>query len=174
MLARLLAVTAVLCVRRRDGAGAISRRQRWALFGGQTSKRYEFFGGMSYVGSIKRSTVAAPGNYSPGTIIVNTGERRLYLVQDNGTALRYGIGVGRDGFTWTGTSKVVRQEGMAELDAAAADARAPAGPAAPHEGRPGESARRARHVSRRARSIASTARTSRRRSARPSRRAASA
>src|SRR4051794_23134837 len=76
--------------------------------GGQLgTKRYEFFGGMSYVGAIKRETVTAPGKYAPGTIIVNTTERRLYLIQDNGTALKYGIGVGRVGFTWAGTTRVV-------------------------------------------------------------------
>jgi lipoprotein-anchoring transpeptidase ErfK/SrfK len=37
---------------------------------------------------------------------VNTTERRLYLVQDGGTAIRYGIGVGRIGFTWAGTTAV--------------------------------------------------------------------
>src|SRR3954467_12822968 len=79
--------------------------------GGQlNNKRYEFLGGMSYVGSIRRQTVAAPGNYAPGTIIVNTTERRLYLIQDGGTALKYGIGVGRVGFTWAGTTKVVAKK----------------------------------------------------------------
>src|SRR5262245_35155426 len=51
---------------------------------------------------IPRSTVMYPTNYAPGTIVVNTGERRLYLVLPNGQALRYGIGVGRDGFRWGG------------------------------------------------------------------------
>ena len=78
--------------------------------GGQTSRRYELFGGTSYVGSIKRQTVSAPGNYAPGTIIVNTTERRLYLIQDGGTALKYGIGVGRVGFTWAGTTAVVAKK----------------------------------------------------------------
>src|SRR5258707_13962236 len=78
--------------------------------GGQTSRRYELFGGTSYIGSIKRSTVSAPGNYAPGTIIVNTTERRLYLIQDNGSALKYGIGVGRDGFRWAGTTAVVAKK----------------------------------------------------------------
>ena len=79
--------------------------------GGQLgTKRYEFLGGMSYVGAIKRETVAAPGKYAPGTIIVNTSERRLYLIQDNGTALKYGIGVGRIGFTWAGTTSVVAKK----------------------------------------------------------------
>ena len=78
--------------------------------GGQTSRRFEFLGGNSYVGSIRRTTVAAPGNYAPGTIIVNTSERRLYLIQDGGTALRYGIGVGRVGFAWAGTTSVVAKK----------------------------------------------------------------
>ena len=59
--------------------------------------------------------------------MINTAERRLYLVLDNGTALRYGIGVGRIGFTWAGVRNGHRQEGMAGLDAAGADA-AGAGP----------------------------------------------
>src|SRR5580704_3532637 len=37
---------------------------------------------------------------APGTIIISTAERHLYLIQGNGRALRYGIGVGRDGFQW--------------------------------------------------------------------------
>ncbi|MGB9367685.1 MAG: L,D-transpeptidase [Xanthobacteraceae bacterium] len=77
---------------------------------GQTGRRYEFLGGMSYAGSIRRETVTAPGKYAPGTIIVNTSERRLYLIQDNGTALKYGIGVGRVGFTWAGTTRVVAKK----------------------------------------------------------------
>ena len=79
--------------------------------GGQmTGRRYELFGGMSYTGAIKRETVTAPAKYAPGTIIVNTSERRLYLIQDNGTALKYGIGVGRVGFTWAGTTRVVAKK----------------------------------------------------------------
>jgi lipoprotein-anchoring transpeptidase ErfK/SrfK len=55
---------------------------------------------------IPRTTVMYPTNYAPGTIVINTGERRLYLVLDNGQALRYGIGVGRDGFRWSGTHRI--------------------------------------------------------------------
>jgi lipoprotein-anchoring transpeptidase ErfK/SrfK len=46
---------------------------------------------------------------APGTIIVHTSERFLYLVQGNNRALRYGIGVGRDGFQWSGLLKVSRK-----------------------------------------------------------------
>jgi lipoprotein-anchoring transpeptidase ErfK/SrfK len=55
---------------------------------------------------IPRATVNFDGNYAPGTIFINTAERRLYLVLPNGQALRYGIGVGRDGFRWGGTHRI--------------------------------------------------------------------
>jgi lipoprotein-anchoring transpeptidase ErfK/SrfK len=45
----------------------------------------------------------------PGTIIVATAERHLYLVQGNGRALRYGIGVGREGFQWQGLLNISRK-----------------------------------------------------------------
>ena len=46
---------------------------------------------------------------APGTIIVHTSERFLYLVQGNNRALRYGIGVGREGFQWQGLVKISRK-----------------------------------------------------------------
>ena len=63
-----------------------------------------FFGGGA--GPIPRTTVMFPTNYAPGTIVINTAERRLYLVLGGGEALRYGIGVGRDGFRWSGVHRV--------------------------------------------------------------------
>jgi lipoprotein-anchoring transpeptidase ErfK/SrfK len=63
-----------------------------------------FFG--ASVSPVRRTTVNYPGNHRPGTIIINTRERRLYLALGNGQALRYGIGVGRDGMTWAGTTRV--------------------------------------------------------------------
>jgi lipoprotein-anchoring transpeptidase ErfK/SrfK len=55
---------------------------------------------------IPRQTVNFSGNYAPGTIFIDTAERRLYLVLPNGQALRYGIGVGRDGFRWSGIHRI--------------------------------------------------------------------
>ncbi|WP_430913377.1 L,D-transpeptidase [Methylobacterium sp. sgz302541] len=55
---------------------------------------------------IPRELVRFEGNYKPGTIVVSTAERRLYLVLPNGEALRYGVGVGRPGFTWSGTKTI--------------------------------------------------------------------
>jgi lipoprotein-anchoring transpeptidase ErfK/SrfK len=46
---------------------------------------------------------------APGTIIVHTSERYLFVVQPGGRALRYGIGVGRDGFQWQGLVKITRK-----------------------------------------------------------------
>lgn len=46
----------------------------------------------------------------PGTIVVHTSERFLYIVQGNGRAMRYGIGVGRDGFQWQGLQRISRKQ----------------------------------------------------------------
>jgi lipoprotein-anchoring transpeptidase ErfK/SrfK len=46
----------------------------------------------------------------PGTIIIHTSERFLYVVQPNGRAIRYGIGVGRDGFQWQGLLRITRKQ----------------------------------------------------------------
>ena len=71
---------------------------------------FSFFGGGSGSGPIPRTTVNFTGQYAPGTIVVNTAERRLYLVLPNGQALRYGIGVGRDGFRWGGTHRITAKK----------------------------------------------------------------
>jgi lipoprotein-anchoring transpeptidase ErfK/SrfK len=63
-----------------------------------------FFGFSS--SPIPRTTVSYSGNEKPGTIVISTRERRLYLVLGNGRALRYGIGVGRVGFSWGGRTRV--------------------------------------------------------------------
>lgn len=53
-----------------------------------------------------RQEVAYPGREAPGTIIVDTANKFLYLIEDGGRALRYGIGVGRPGFLWAGVKTV--------------------------------------------------------------------
>jgi lipoprotein-anchoring transpeptidase ErfK/SrfK len=59
--------------------------------------------------ALRRQPVFYRSNEAPGTIIIDTSERFLYLVQANNTALRYGIGVGRDGFQWNGLLKITRK-----------------------------------------------------------------
>lgn len=55
---------------------------------------------------IQREVVPYSGQYSAGTIIVNSSERRMYLVMEDGQALRYGVGVGRPGFQWAGNATI--------------------------------------------------------------------
>jgi lipoprotein-anchoring transpeptidase ErfK/SrfK len=57
----------------------------------------------------QRQEVAFPGPQRAGTIVVDTPNKYLYLVQPGGRALRYGIGVGRPGFTWAGLKTVSRK-----------------------------------------------------------------
>lgn len=66
--------------------------------------------GTAYRGSpIKKEIVSYETNYAPGTIIVETSERRLYFVLEGGKAMKYGIGVGREGATWSGTNRISRK-----------------------------------------------------------------
>jgi lipoprotein-anchoring transpeptidase ErfK/SrfK len=81
-------------------AGAQSYDERFT--GGAPSTRlYGMYGS-----PIAKSTVSFAGDYGAGTIIINTTERRLYYVLGGGQAIRYGIGVGRVGFTWAGVTAV--------------------------------------------------------------------
>jgi lipoprotein-anchoring transpeptidase ErfK/SrfK len=56
-----------------------------------------------------RTDVDDPTGERPGTIVVNTSERHLYLVQEGGKAIRYGVGIGREGFAWQGKAAVGRK-----------------------------------------------------------------
>ena len=53
-----------------------------------------------------RQVVDDPTGERPGTIVVDTGNRFLYLVRENGKAMRYGVGIGRDGFAWSGRAQI--------------------------------------------------------------------
>ena len=57
----------------------------------------------------KKTAVLYRTNEAPGTIVVATAERHLYLIQGNGRALRYGIGVGREGFQRQGLVNITRK-----------------------------------------------------------------
>ncbi len=69
-----------------------------------------FFRGGGGSSPIRRQTVNFSGQYAPGTIYISTAERRLYLVTGNGQAIAYGIGVGRDGFRWSGTHRITAKK----------------------------------------------------------------
>src|SRR5919109_4464414 len=57
----------------------------------------------------KRKLVRLVTDEAPGTIIIDTNNKYLYFVEANNRAIRYGIGVGRDGFGWSGVVKVGRK-----------------------------------------------------------------
>jgi lipoprotein-anchoring transpeptidase ErfK/SrfK len=58
---------------------------------------------------LQRQIVGYAGNEAPGTVIIDTPRTVLYYVLGNGKAIRYGIGVGRAGFTWAGVKQVTRK-----------------------------------------------------------------
>jgi lipoprotein-anchoring transpeptidase ErfK/SrfK len=66
----------------------------------------DYYGPSSGGGAIPRERVSSPVAQPPGSIFISTSQRRLYLILGNGEALRYGIGVGRDGFGWSGTHHI--------------------------------------------------------------------
>lgn len=80
----------------------------------QQSVRYNFSSGF---GSSDRTVVTYRGKrtvdfgerHAPGTIIIDTSERKLYYVLGDGKAIQYGVGVGRAGFQWSGRSHVSRK-----------------------------------------------------------------
>jgi lipoprotein-anchoring transpeptidase ErfK/SrfK len=61
---------------------------------------------MSSGAEARPDMVGFRGDYSPGTIVVKTNERRLYLVLDDGHAVRYPVGVGKAGKQWAGTTRI--------------------------------------------------------------------
>ena len=58
----------------------------------------------------RRQIVGYRTGEAPGTIIIDTPNTYLYLVMPGGKAMRYGIGVGREGFTWAGTQTITRKQ----------------------------------------------------------------
>src|SRR6202051_222175 len=61
----------------------------------------------------RKQMVSYRNTEAPGTIIISPAERHLYLIQPGGRAIRYGIGVGRDGFQWQGVLTRTKKKGRA-------------------------------------------------------------
>ncbi|MGZ5816955.1 MAG: L,D-transpeptidase [Croceibacterium sp.] len=80
-----------------------SRADQMAPLEEQTEQGFEL------PAKFKRQVVAYSGGEAPGTIVIDTGNTFLYLVQPGGRAIRYGIGVGRDGFRWSGTQAITKK-----------------------------------------------------------------
>ncbi|MGH6907078.1 MAG: L,D-transpeptidase [Aestuariivirga sp.] len=85
--------------------------QAFQIFGGMGNTRET--AGFSFPKpspeSLMHKTVSLSTGYQPGTIIVRTGERRLYYVLSADAAIEYHVGVGREGFAWAGANQVSRK-----------------------------------------------------------------
>jgi lipoprotein-anchoring transpeptidase ErfK/SrfK len=112
MVWRIFAVIAVVTalLSSVDFARAQFDDERFQMLSGGAprGRNFNLFGFGS--SDVTRTRVSYTGQHPPGTIVINTAERKLYLVESGGTALRYGIGVGRVGFTWKGLRKVTQKK----------------------------------------------------------------
>jgi len=108
LVATVAAIAALLGPVSLARAQSDGERQELLRGGAQKKGIYNIFGwdGTDF----SRTTVRYEGKYAPGTIVVDTAARRLYLIQAGGSALRYGIGVGRDGFQWKGMHKITAKK----------------------------------------------------------------
>ena len=88
--------------------GQQEQRQQQAYYSGQPDEQDQRLG-REYPTTTKE-VVSDPTNERAGTITVDTGNRYLYLSLGGGEAVRYGIGVGRQGFTWKGRVHIGRKE----------------------------------------------------------------
>jgi lipoprotein-anchoring transpeptidase ErfK/SrfK len=105
MLSRLLA--GILCAASLlTATSATAQPWRWTDPDEMMSRSRPPGSNYSTSSPIPRTTVSYPGQHRPGTIVINTPERRLYLITGNGQAIQYGIGVGRDGFRWGGVKRI--------------------------------------------------------------------
>lgn len=87
---------------------------QFKVYGGMASKKKQgFFAFKKYAAvtpsDLMRKTVPFSSSLAPGSIVVRTSERRLYYVLPGGEAIQYAVGVGREGFTWSGTNRVSRK-----------------------------------------------------------------
>src|SRR4051794_18628245 len=88
-------------------AAPASANQAFQIFGGMaggetSSASFD----QSFPEALLHKTVSFSTSYEPGTVIVRTGERKLYYVLPDGEAVEYNVGVGREGFAWTGANRV--------------------------------------------------------------------
>jgi lipoprotein-anchoring transpeptidase ErfK/SrfK len=75
----------------------------------RTTAAASLFGGFAGRSFRQRVNFEDP-RYAPGTIIIRTPERALYYVLEDGEAIRYRVGVGREGFQWSGSSRIIAKK----------------------------------------------------------------
>ena len=92
-------------------AGTAAASAQAGRFYDPVTRQWESYGPGTGSGRspISREMVSYSGPYAPGTIVVDTKERRLYHVREGGRAMKYGVGVGKEGMQWSGVHKVTRK-----------------------------------------------------------------
>jgi lipoprotein-anchoring transpeptidase ErfK/SrfK len=89
----------------------VSQAAAYQIYDPSSKRWVEYIPGMRYGGKspVKREVIDYEGPYKANTIIIDTTERRLYYVMEDGKAIKYGVGVGREGFQWAGTNRISRK-----------------------------------------------------------------
>jgi len=85
-----------------------ARQQSFQVFGGMAGGDAFSIGQPSFEPLLHKTVFFSTG-HEPGTVIVRTGERKLYYVLSNNEAVEYHVGVGREGFTWKGANRISRK-----------------------------------------------------------------
>jgi lipoprotein-anchoring transpeptidase ErfK/SrfK len=84
------------------------KTRKWVNYDSKKARQYYAFNKKQLPEAFRMQTVTFRTAEKPGTIIIDGNQHYLYLVQPNAQAIRYGIGVGRDGFGWAGIVRVGR------------------------------------------------------------------
>jgi lipoprotein-anchoring transpeptidase ErfK/SrfK len=109
LLAMTLMAAGTLAVGPAMGQAASPSAQRETLSIGDEPGRVSTEEVTIQEGPFARQVVFFRTTEAPGTMVIHTSERFLYVVLGNNRALRYGIGVGREGFTWSGLVRISRK-----------------------------------------------------------------
>lgn len=114
MLGALLAVPQAHASKPKKTYNFVSRIKAKPVVKKKRSSSFNFFSSnnkpkSSHPGYNGKETVSFSRKLKPGTILIKTKERRLYYVLKGGKAIKYGIGVGRQGFTWSGRKTIARK-----------------------------------------------------------------
>lgn len=107
-LGLFVGLAAMIAVTQAEAAqGARSGIFGWRIQGAQQTQQVRYSSAMDP--RYNRQTVRVKTPHEAGTIIIDTQNKFLYFVLGDGRAIRYGVGVGRAGFEWTGTQRVSRK-----------------------------------------------------------------
>ena len=106
----VLAAGMILAVATPSDAGLFSRKPPPVTFADADFNNIAPIPGEEQLAvNLRRTPVFYRSSYAPGTIIIDTSERYLYLLVGQGRALRYGVAVGREGFQWQGSMRITKK-----------------------------------------------------------------